>query len=164
MESVYQYETNEDVLLAKYMFHKEPVRLNQYVSLQTVVLLLLGDRKPRSERFVVLRQGEQRHLRSLALRSEFGQLRVCDSVRNSTYSLPRTAHEPRFHRLHRSTRCHSFLLSAPIGIYSLKTILSARRSAISSRSTRVSTSFSANAPQARSFISSSCTTLHSSLN
>jgi hypothetical protein len=25
MDNVYQYETNEDILIAKYIFHKEPV-------------------------------------------------------------------------------------------------------------------------------------------
>ena len=25
MDNVYQYETNEDILLAKYIFHQEPV-------------------------------------------------------------------------------------------------------------------------------------------
>ena len=25
MDNIYQYETNEDILIAKYMFHKDPV-------------------------------------------------------------------------------------------------------------------------------------------
>jgi len=25
MDNIYQYETNEDILFAKYIFHKEPV-------------------------------------------------------------------------------------------------------------------------------------------
>ena len=27
MDNVYQYETNEDILIAKYIYHKEPVSL-----------------------------------------------------------------------------------------------------------------------------------------
>jgi len=47
MDNVYQYETNEDILIAKYIFHKEPVSIfkRKYNLLRNYYFIFVDNRE-----------------------------------------------------------------------------------------------------------------------